>query len=157
VPGFQVIDLRPTKDGKVQETNRTGKISTKSALARGIRPAVGGGSEAYGRPDYTADGIEALFVREVNSSIEGGLLRYSKRLELMDYAGSLGIERFRATLLIAQAQHRAEYDRPQEEPSQEDAESSEASSGKSEIILKVVAAVLMVALIDMVLVRMFFG
>lgn len=39
--------------------------------------------------------------------LDGPILRYSMRLELMSNAAQLGISRFDAALVIAQVQHRA--------------------------------------------------
>jgi hypothetical protein len=50
--------------------------------------------------------LENQFVAAVESAMEGPLLRYSKRIELLTMAEKLGIGRFQANLLIAQAQQR---------------------------------------------------
>lgn len=54
--------------------------------------------------------IEQAFIEEVKRRLEGTLIRYSARLELFNIAKSLGIDRFRANLLIAQTQLRAYKD-----------------------------------------------
>jgi hypothetical protein len=47
---------------------------------------------------------EREFLSAVSDAMEGSLIRYSKRLELMAKAERMGIGRFQANLLIAQAQ-----------------------------------------------------
>ncbi len=47
---------------------------------------------------------EQRFMQAVGQAMEGPFIRYSKRLELMDLAKELHINRFQANLLIAQAQ-----------------------------------------------------
>jgi hypothetical protein len=52
-------------------------------------------------------GRHAMFADMAASLIEGGVLRYSARLQLIAAAGCLGIGRFDANLIIAAVQHRA--------------------------------------------------
>lgn len=47
------------------------------------------------------------FAQFVSDRLEGEVLRYSTRLELLKTAGGLGIGRFHANLLIAAVQHQA--------------------------------------------------
>jgi hypothetical protein len=54
------------------------------------------------------DGGRGQFSRDVDAALAGEVLSYSRRLELLGEADRLGIGRFEANLLIAQAQHRAE-------------------------------------------------
>jgi hypothetical protein len=49
--------------------------------------------------------LKAAFVRMVQYEIKGGVLRYSKRRELLSFARKLGLSDFEAHLLIAQAQY----------------------------------------------------
>lgn len=53
-----------------------------------------------------------LFASRVENEVEGGLLRYSARLQLLKQAMAMGIERFEANLIIASVQnrHRAQID-----------------------------------------------
>lgn len=46
------------------------------------------------------------FAESVATAIETRTLRYSRRLQLLREADSLGIERFEANLIIAMVQHR---------------------------------------------------
>ncbi len=47
-----------------------------------------------------------IFSEMVKAEIEAGLLRGSKRRQLMHYAAKLGIPKFESCLLIAEVQHR---------------------------------------------------
>jgi hypothetical protein len=47
------------------------------------------------------------FADEVLSRLDGSILRYSMRLELLDIARSMKLSRFEASLIIAQVQHRS--------------------------------------------------
>jgi hypothetical protein len=46
------------------------------------------------------------FARLVMGQVQGGVLRYSARLELLRQAAAMGIERFEANLIIAAVEHR---------------------------------------------------
>jgi len=46
-----------------------------------------------------------IFHEMVKAELEGGLLRYSKRKQLLHYAGKIGIPNFEACLMIAEVQH----------------------------------------------------
>jgi hypothetical protein len=47
-----------------------------------------------------------MFADAVAAALEGGVLRYSARAELLRLAGRMRIERFEANLIIAAVQHR---------------------------------------------------
>ncbi len=53
----------------------------------------------------TSDEKRKIFKGMVVAELEAGLLRYSKRQELLRYATHLGIPEFEATLLMAEAQY----------------------------------------------------
>ncbi|MFI5379769.1 MAG: hypothetical protein ACHRHE_10760 [Tepidisphaerales bacterium] len=53
---------------------------------------------------------EIVFIDEVRRRLDGRVLRYSCREELLRRAAELGIARFEANLLIATAQHQASCD-----------------------------------------------
>ena len=52
-------------------------------------------------------GHTAQFSHHLDAELAGDVLNYSRRLELLAEADRLGIGRFEANLLIAEAQHRA--------------------------------------------------
>lgn len=58
-------------------------------------------------PDDLEEHARARFVRAVIERLDGTVLRYSLRLELLDIAGRLGLTRFDANVIIAQVQHHA--------------------------------------------------
>ena len=51
--------------------------------------------------------VREVFKGVVVSSLDAGFLRYSRRQELLELAGRLGISEFEASLLIAEAQFRS--------------------------------------------------
>ncbi len=57
--------------------------------------------------------LRTAFLRMVQHELHGGVLRYSRRKELVRFARRLGLSEFDAHLLIAQAQ----YGSPSAEPS----------------------------------------
>jgi len=97
--------------GKKQAGNTIGRVGLSAAMGRN-RNLTPWATEAYApavSPEAqprTDPQIEHRFIAAVESAMEGPLLRYSKRLELMNLAEKLGIGRFQANLLIAQAQQR---------------------------------------------------
>lgn len=48
-----------------------------------------------------------VFLRMVEAELERGLLRYSRRRQLVRFAQALGLSEFEASLLIAEAQYNA--------------------------------------------------
>lgn len=56
---------------------------------------------------FTGQEKRTIFKGMVVSEVEAGILRYSRRQALMDYAAKLGIPEFEACLLIAEAQYRS--------------------------------------------------
>lgn len=58
-----------------------------------------------------ASAVETEFSQAVEAALEGGLLRYSKRLELRKLANELGLDRFEAALMIARIQYRSKTGR----------------------------------------------
>lgn len=57
-------------------------------------------------PIQTADNGVRAFAKAVSEAMDGPILRFSRRQELIWQAESLGIRRFDANLLIAAVQHR---------------------------------------------------
>ena len=68
------------------------------------RPPLGNAERAL---RFTGEEKRKLFRGMVVAELEAGYLRYSRRQELLKYAGYLGIPEFEATLLIAEAQFHA--------------------------------------------------
>jgi hypothetical protein len=64
------------------------------------------------RPQFTLAEKRRIFKQMVITELEGGLLRYSRRRALLRYAEDIGIERFDANLLIAEAQYRFKRHEP---------------------------------------------
>jgi hypothetical protein len=69
----------------------------------GLHPARGDGRA---RAD-AGNAVEIVFINEVRQRLDGRILRYTCREELLGLAEELGIGRFEANLLIAGAQHQA--------------------------------------------------
>lgn len=61
---------------------------------------------------FTSEEKRRVFKSMVVAELEAGFLRYSKRAELITYAGHLGLSEFEAMLLIAEAQHQADHLEP---------------------------------------------
>jgi hypothetical protein len=61
---------------------------------------------------FTSEEKRRIFRSMVVGELDAGFLRYSKREELIRYAGQLGLTEFEAMLLIAEAQHHAEQIEP---------------------------------------------
>jgi len=102
----------------------------------------------------------ADFAAAVENVLEGGLLRYSKRLELLKLAKRLGLERFQAALIIAQVQYRKGQlgaSRQSEAVDQARRADSGLNNRKSELFLKIAAFMLAAALADLIIVRALFG
>jgi len=60
------------------------------------------------RAQFTLEEKRKIFRGMVVGELEAGFLRYSRRQALIQYAAKLGIPEFEATLLIAEAQYRAD-------------------------------------------------
>jgi hypothetical protein len=60
---------------------------------------------SVGAPSW-ADSVAGTFAVIVEKALDGPVLRYSKRLELLRRAKRMGIGRFEANLVIATVQHR---------------------------------------------------
>jgi len=103
------------------------------------------------------DTVEARFADAVESALEGGLLRYSKRLELLGIARSWGLERFQATLIMALVQYRHGHSSllSPPKPMDDDETPSQRRSRRAEFLLKVAAMVIAAALMDLVLLEVF--
>jgi len=57
--------------------------------------------------DFIEQSPRERFAGEVINRLDGTILRYSMRLQLLHIGGQLGLSRFDACLIIAQVQHRA--------------------------------------------------
>jgi hypothetical protein len=103
---------------------------------------------------------ERQFVSSVQSGMEGPLLRYSKRLELMELADELNLSRFQANLLIAQVQQRtgrAEEILVRSAGQSENTTSASSSSTWRDRFILMGAVFILSALVDMILIRLFFS
>ncbi len=100
---------------------------------------------------------EEQFIEEIKTHLEGTLLRYSARLKLFKYAEKLGIDRFRANLLIAQTQLQA-YKTPYKKPknnSHREIPQTTKSTFKDKVIL--IGTILLIsAFIDLIIIRILF-
>ena len=101
--------------------------------------------------------METAFAAAVAEALEGGLLRYSKRLELMKLGKELGIDRFQAALIIAQTQYRKGHLAFSAGQEAADDEAGRERIRRSELLLKIAALVLTAALADLLIVRVLFG
>ncbi len=101
------------------------------------------------------------FTLAIREAMEGGLLRYSRRMKLLELADELGIERFDANLIIAQVQRRVLKDKSSVGTG--DGLSAESVNGENrekslrEKFFTAAAIFLLAALTDLVLIRYLFG
>jgi len=141
----------------------TGDVANKhdlDSLIRSFPPAVRRGRHLLPAELEFPRADEAEFAAAVAENLEGGILRYSKRLELLQLAKVLRIDRYRAAVIIAKVQHRIEEPAPLTAAtlSRNGATTTQAHSGRrSEWFLKIAALFLTAALVDLVIVRAFFG
>jgi len=134
-------------------------MSHKSLLGKQLRPHAAGG--VCGTAELNQLERDREFISKVHQALEGGLLRYSRRLELLDLAKQMGINRFEATLMIARVQCR-NGDLPLLEEPEDGADGTDLTeahnvSRRSELYLKAVAVLVIVALADLIIVRVLFG
>jgi hypothetical protein len=87
---------------------RLGKdpIGKQRALAALARQADGAHRAAAAQQFSEPDSEVRAFAKAVTTAMEGPILRFSRRQELIHQAEKLGIRRFDANLLIAAVQHR---------------------------------------------------
>ena len=85
--------------------NPIGKQRALAALARHADLQYKSPAPEWEAATRVEDGVRA-FAASVSSAMEGPILRFSKRQELIRQAEGLGIRRFDANLLIAAVQHR---------------------------------------------------
>jgi len=100
---------------------------------------------------FTSEEKRRIFKGRVVGELDAGFLRYSKREELIRYAGHLGLSEFEAMLLIAEAQHNAE----QIEPLHFDAAATLATLSRPEawsIPMKLIFALMVAVFIDLLLI-----
>jgi hypothetical protein len=150
------VQFRKSRVGQSHFPSRAGRLmrdESPSILPRGVGRHRGLSSE---------DPVQREFAAAVSQAMEGSLIRYSKRLELMALAERLGIGRFEANLLIAQVQQRTggadeiliheSLDESREKRSSE----TQETDGKDTLFL-LAALFIISALVDMVLVKIFFS
>lgn len=83
-------------------------------MVDGMKPAaqVQEGRAKRSAAAFTSEEKRRIFKSMVVGELDAGFLRYSKREELIGYAGRLGLTEFEAMLLIAEAQHNADQIEP---------------------------------------------
>jgi hypothetical protein len=108
---FQIAYCREARRLRCAHAGRPGRmlraIGELSARYDAIRRPE---SARKAEPVTVARVVESArteFTRRADAELSGDVLNYSRRLELLDQADRLGIGRFEANLLIAEAQHRA--------------------------------------------------
>ncbi|MFA5863743.1 MAG: hypothetical protein WC975_03555 [Phycisphaerae bacterium] len=115
-----------------------------------------------GPSDKLTQDSQRQFLLSVENAMEGSLIRYSKRLQLMDLAEELKINRFQANLLIAQVQQRSGGILPLLPKNQEHSvlprvkNKDEQNAWRDRIFLAA-ALFIVCALVDLVLVKFLFG
>jgi hypothetical protein len=85
--------------------NPIGKQRALAALARQADLRYHAVAPEWEAATRVEDGVRA-FAASVSTAMEGPILRFSRRQELIRQAEGLGIRRFDANLLIAAVQHR---------------------------------------------------
>lgn len=63
------------------------------------------GASRVSRPTFGQRQIRSIFREMIKAEIQGGVLRGSKRRQLLRFARSLGIPRCEACLIMAEVQH----------------------------------------------------
>jgi hypothetical protein len=86
--------------------------ATEAAFAAAQRSrqldAFAGSDNSEPRPSSLAPSPDSLtFAAHIEAALEGGMLCYARRVELLQEAARRGIGRFEANLMIAAVQHRA--------------------------------------------------
>ena len=99
--------------------------------------------------------IDQRFILAVEEAMEGTLIRYSKRLELLRMADELKIDRFKANLFIAQVQQRfggtfSEFQKCHNEPKKD-------SVVCNDKVFMLAAIFIICALVDLALIKFLFG
>ncbi len=100
---------------------------------------------------FTHEEKRRIFRGMVAGELEAGILRYSRRMQLLRYAERLGIDEFEATLLIAEAQYHAD----QIEPIRFDSEASVENFSRPEawsIPVRLAVAVMAALFINLLLI-----
>lgn len=100
---------------------------------------------------FTHEEKRRIFRGMVAGELEAGILRYSRRTQLLRYAERLGIDEFEATLLIAEAQYHAD----QIEPIRFDSDASLESLSRPEawsIPVRLAVAVMAAIFINLLLI-----
>ena len=72
---------------------------------RALRGRIDAGRSPADLHSDHVSGSRETFRATVRESLEGGLVRYSKRRELLRLAGELGLSTFEANVLIAEVQY----------------------------------------------------
>lgn len=101
---------------------------------------------------------DSRFAQAVSLRLEGGLLRYSKRLELLKLAKRMGIDRQHAALIMADVQYQAgSVSLLLARPPGQTTPMPGVRDGQSELGLKMAALLIGVALVDLILIRAWFS
>lgn len=148
------VGLR-SKSFKIDSEQR----SNRNSLSGALRPSILSRTSGSALPSVNP--LEREFVVAVEQAMEGSLIRYSKRLELMAMAERKGIGRFEANLLIAQTQQRTGHAedilvRVPQTQTENGGHDTEADSRRDKLFL-LAALFIVSAIVDMVLVKLFFG
>ncbi len=119
-------------------------------------------SNIFGESDNRREDIKLKFISAVESAMEGSLIRYSRRVKLLELAEKLGIERFEANLLIAQAQRKyLKSDNKsliiRNSGNSGNVENESPSTSIKEKLFVAAAIFIIAALTDMILIRYLFG
>jgi hypothetical protein len=113
------------------------------------------------RAEFTQAERRRIFRQMVVAELEQGLLRYSRRRELLRYAEEIGVPSFDANLLIAEAQYRAKQLEPIELDTRSDFPlppfEPEARSGTLTPGFQLMLALLVAAIIDLMLIVWLIG
>jgi hypothetical protein len=148
------VGLR-SRSFKIDSEQTSDRVSTPGMYRPSILPRTSGPVVPSANPS------EREFVAAVSQAMEGSLIRYSKRLELMAMAERMGIGRFQANLLIAQTQQRTGRAdeiliRVPEKQMGTDRQDTGDDNRRDKLFL-LAALFIISAIVDMVIVKIFFA
>ena len=155
-----------TEEARVGVRSKTCKVAPSHISERAGTLSVYRPSILPRTPDPVSPSlnqVEREFVAAISQAMEGSLIRYSKRLELMAMAQRQGIGRFQANLLIAQTQQRTGQageilirDPASDESNDQSHIEAQETSRRDKLFL-LAALFIISAIVDMVLVKLFFA
>lgn len=102
--------------------------------------------------DVITDDPRPEFILAIENSMEGSLIRYSKRLELLDLAKKLQLDRFEANLMIAQVQQEKKH-----LPVPKNIHEDQQEKSLRDKFFMAAALFIVVALFDMMIIKLFFA